>query len=88
MTNLLKLALGLVPVVLTAIGCVVVRLRDRRTLRRSPELLAAISRHPSMNRRAIYKTPCCGAVLAGADPLDLVAVDLSHREHCVEREVA
>lgn len=87
MTNLAKLALGLIPVALTAIGWIVIRLRDRRTLRRSPELLAAINRHPSMNRRAIYR-PDCGHILIGADPLDLVAVDLLHRENCVEREVA
>lgn len=87
MTNLFKLALGLIPVVLTAIGCIIVRLRDRRTLHRSPELLAAIARHPSMNRRAIYR-PDCGHILVGADPLDLVAVDLLHQANCVEREVA
>jgi len=86
-TNLLKLILGLIPVVLAAIGCIVIRLRDRRTLRRSPELLAAIARHPSMNRRAIYQADC-GHTLVGADPLDLVAVDLLHQANCVERESA
>jgi len=87
-TNLLKLALGLLPVALAAIGAVVIRLRDRRTLRRSPELRAAINRHPSMSsRRAIYRADC-GHTVYGADPLDLFTAVTVHQENCVEREVA
>lgn len=54
-----------------------------------PKIAAAIARHPSMGgRRALYPAPCCGVMLAGYDPLDLVAVTLLHESTCLEREVA
>lgn len=82
--------LGVAPVVLTAVGWVVVGVRDRRKDKRSPELRAAIARHPSMHRRehASYKTPCCGSTITGIDPIDLLAKQLHHESACLWSENA
>lgn len=55
---------------------------------RDPNIAAAIARHPSTRTRALYPAPCCGQMLAGYDPLDLVAVQLMHEANCLDREVA
>jgi hypothetical protein len=87
---LVKLALGLAPAVLTAAGWVVVRLRDRRKVKRSPELRAAIARHPSMHQRdhASYRTACCRSTITGIDPMDLLAKQLHHESVCLWSERA
>jgi cytochrome c-type biogenesis protein CcmH/NrfF len=82
--NLVKLALGLLPVALTGVGCIAIRIRDRRTLRRSPELQRAINRHPSVTaRKAMYRLDC-GQTVFGADPLDLVSRQITHELNCLE----
>lgn len=90
MIALVKFVLGVAPAVLTAIGWVVVRVRDRRKVKRSPELRAAIARHPSMHRRdsASYKTPCCGSTITGIDPIDLLVKQLHHESVCLWSERA
>jgi len=55
---------------------------------RTPEVRAAIARHPATRTRALYPAPCCGQMLAGYDPLDLVAVTLSHEANCLDKRVA
>jgi hypothetical protein len=67
---------------------VVLNYRAGRRGVRDPKVAAAIARHPSMGRRALYPAPCCNVMLAGYDPLDLVAVTLMHEANCVEREIA
>jgi cytochrome c-type biogenesis protein CcmH/NrfF len=80
----LKLTLGLAPYVLTVAGWAITRLRDRRTLRRSPELQRAINRHPSVTaRKAMYRLDC-GQTVFGVDPLDLVARQMTHELNCLE----
>jgi hypothetical protein len=56
--------------------------------RKSPELAAAIARHPSMHRTltASYPVTCCNTVLRGYDPLDLVARQLHHESVCVRNQ--
>lgn len=84
----IKLILGTAPVWGSVILWAASRLLDRRTLRRSPQLRAAINRHPSMAlRRASYRTDC-GHTVYGADPLDLFSAVTVHETNCVEREVA
>ncbi len=80
----LKLLLGLLPVALTAIGCLIVRALDRRKLARDPRLRAAIAAHPSMRARAIYKMPSCGQTIFGLDPFDLLAKQLCHEQNCLD----
>lgn len=63
-------------------------LNHRAGRKRDPKIAAAIARHPSSRTRALYPAPCCGLMLAGDDPLDLVAVQLSHEANCLDREVA
>ena len=67
---------------------VVLNRRAGRKGVKDPKIAAAIARHPSTRTRALYPAPCCGQMLAGYDPLDLVAVTLMHESNCVEREVA
>lgn len=55
---------------------------------RDPKVAEAIARHPSTRTRALYPAPCCGQMLAGYDPLDLVAVQLSHERVCLKAERA
>ena len=84
MLFLVKLALGLAPVVLTAIASIAISIRDRLVLRRSPQLRAAINRHPSVTgRRAIYRVDC-GQTIVASDPLDLVARQMTHELNCLE----
>lgn len=63
-------------------------LNHRAGRKRDPKIAAAIARHPSSRTRALFPARCCGLMLAGDDPLDLVAVQLLHESTCLEREVA
>jgi hypothetical protein len=75
------------PITLPLVGWLIT-LRDKP--RHGSERTAAMARHPSARARsrAMFKAPCCGAVLIGADPIDLVAVTLHHESTCLRTENA
>jgi hypothetical protein len=83
--KLLTIAVATLPITLPLIGWLIT-LHDQP--RHSSERTAAMARHPSarVRSRAMFKAPCCGAVLIGADPIDLVAVTLHHESTCLRNE--
>jgi hypothetical protein len=85
--NLAKLVVGLGPAVLWLSVCTAVHIHDRLA-ERKPALQAAIYRHPSMQRRALWPAPCCGEILSGTDPWDLVAAQMTHDLICLKAENA
>jgi hypothetical protein len=83
--KLLAIAVATLPVTLPLAGYLVALCIDRR--KTASERTAAMARHPSA-RRAMFRAPCCGAILIGADPIDLVAVTLHHESNCLRTENA
>jgi hypothetical protein len=83
--KLLAIAVATLPITLPLVGWLIT-LGDPP--RHSSERTAAMARHPSARGkgRAMFKAPCCGAVLIGADPIDLVAVTLHHESTCLRNE--
>jgi hypothetical protein len=83
--KLLAIAVATLPITLPLAGWLITR-HDPPP--HSSERTVAMGRHPSarVRGRAMFKAPCCGSVLIGADPIDLVAVTLHHESTCLRNE--